>query len=1221
MLAERDENIKTVTLEKARLELEAQGFAQRLRSLDESEQRYKDENWSLETQTHDLIAAAKEGASREQRLQQSLAISTAEKTAAQRELDDIKQAHGKLIEDHTLFRKNHDAELVGLRKNLVVGETERGSMLRKIEELTSQNQELAKAVAGRFRNEDDLAVGDIGSDPEELSLDRSDTDHSPPPSPSKGILRHSMLESETLKSSLQHAHSMIQNLKRTVHREKTEKLELKRLLQESRDELEVRRNDSNGGTNNKRPKPKSQLDLAKKKSTQLGMGRSTRTDIEIDDPGWEDGNGGGTPTLKAPRPPYADSDAATGKLTDMSDAYQTANETEAFETANERDTSTETDAFQTGNEDLAGESSDELTETETVGNLRATTRASKVLPLAKAGNRESFVSTASTSESENGNDQKPKTPVHTQSQRFKLKLNHRGNRRSRVGSEGPSNSIPPSMDNSPASFISNNGPQGQNLFDELGGLSGQGSDEEMDGTPSRSNPSHSIPTTPGSRPPTAKLAPSRSSPSTTPPVPAIPMVHTGMMTEPWEPAKPVEVEQHRLVGNDVQSTPQTKDAGVQRTPATSTPKPKDQSLAALIGNIPTFPTTSTPKSSLSREVAWNETSAAVRVAEPALAFSEIKSLETAPIAPVQDMERPKTASQETSASETPALAKEAGKAGVFGSVLGWAQRKRGSAAEDEAPDVMPVTATAPEVRTPFKEVPANIMTRESSKQGAESSQIKAAAVNKADQSSQTILSADQIDSLLASKAAAVPSPSGNEQRTTMVAMKPLSDIGATTPPLQRDQSQETMPARQTVAPLPGKSTRRPGSAGSMRTPVTTNFPPLPSDHREAIAAASQQAPVEMRPSTAMGPPTIPASAYRSSIKPQASEPRPASRASGTTPRPRYSTARSQRSRRSSVSSFASELDERFNIRTDEVPPPQGTDNGTDPRMIQAITQTMIGEYLWKYTRKAGRGEMSAYRHRRFFWVHPYTRTLYWSEQDPSTAGRAQLKAKSVAIDAVQVVIDDNHVPAGLHRKSLVIITPGRSIKFTATTGQRHETWFNALSYLLIRAGPEAQHADGSGLTAEDVAEFNPSYANSTGHRTAGSRISLSSYNSRTNTRASSRGASPIRAQSAMAANAYPTLQHASITSRMSGANQGSISSRLSSYWKTPGRGSVSSRQSASNVDGIYNASVVHDSAEDVRKVLEEQEAESDRLENVRACCDGKVQSFLARGKLIWPRKT
>jgi hypothetical protein len=96
-----------------------------------------------------------------------------------------------------------------------------------------------------------------------------------------------------------------------------------------------------------------------------------------------------------------------------------------------------------------------------------------------------------------------------------------------------------------------------------------------------------------------------------------------------------------------------------------------------------------------------------------------------------------------------------------------------------------------------------------------------------------------------------------------------------------------------------------------------------------------------------------------------------------------------------VSSFASELNERFNINSDPTPKQQGYGLGTDPRMIQAITQTMIGEFLWKYTRKTVSGEMSNTRHRRYFWVHPYTRTLYWSEQDPQTAGKSELKAKSV----------------------------------------------------------------------------------------------------------------------------------------------------------------------------------------------------------------------------------
>src|SRR5262245_58239410 len=116
--------------------------------------------------------------------------------------------------------------------------------------------------------------------------------------------------------------------------------------------------------------------------------------------------------------------------------------------------------------------------------------------------------------------------------------------------------------------------------------------------------------------------------------------------------------------------------------------------------------------------------------------------------------------------------------------------------------------------------------------------------------------------------------------------------------------------------------------------------------------------------------------------------------------------------------------------------------------------------------------MSEKRHRRFFWVHPYTRTLYWSEQDPASAGRSELKAKSVAIESVQVVTDDNPFPPGLHRKSLVITTPGRTIKFTATTGQRHETWFNALSYLLLRTEESEEQKV---ATDEIQNEFNPGF--------------------------------------------------------------------------------------------------------------------------------------------------
>jgi len=76
--------------------------------------------------------------------------------------------------------------------------------------------------------------------------------------------------------------------------------------------------------------------------------------------------------------------------------------------------------------------------------------------------------------------------------------------------------------------------------------------------------------------------------------------------------------------------------------------------------------------------------------------------------------------------------------------------------------------------------------------------------------------------------------------------------------------------------------------------------------------------------------------------------------------------------------------------------PRAIVNGpsTDPVIIHAITQTMIGEFLYKYTRRTiGKG-VGEKRHKRFFWVHPYTKTLYWSSADPGSSNVSESSAKS-----------------------------------------------------------------------------------------------------------------------------------------------------------------------------------------------------------------------------------
>ncbi|KAI1744775.1 hypothetical protein F4680DRAFT_456278 [Xylaria scruposa] len=505
-----------------------------------------------------------------------------------------------------------------------------------------------------------------------------------------------------------------------------------------------------------------------------------------------------------------------------------------------------------------------------------------------------------------------------------------------------------------------------------------------------------------------------------------------------------------------------------------------------------------------------------------------------------------------------------------------------------------VRSETPDSQQPFKEITTNTDGRS----------LRKPVTITSHQGSQTTLTADGLDRLMKNQRHQVGGP--------------FDEIDAITPSTVRRRRPSTDSFGSVVranAASEHISIRRPGSSASTRS-ATQNMPPLPQNHREVIEAARSHSAHGSK--GAMGPPLLPASAYRpSSSRSQTPSNRPplspssVVKSSTLTPRaktPGYADVQSSsrvpmRSRQSSISSFASEIDTRFNIHNGMGIDPSGFGSNTDPRMIQAVTQTMIGEYLWKYTRKTGRGEMSENRHRRFFWVHPYTRALYWSDSDPAAGGRGEMKAKSVPIEAVRVVADDNPMPPGLHRKSLIVIAPGRTIKFTCTTGQRHETWFNALSYLLLRSGNEgkqdAEEVTGN-ITQDDVDEFNPSiHRRSENDQRPRPPPSLSSYNSRT-----TRNESPAMDTSM----SIPTLTP---THEKEAARNGTFGKKLSGYWKSGnlGRGTFSSLRNRSYQpydSAIYEASEVPDSAEDLRQIIEQQDRESDRLENVRACCDGKT---------------
>lgn len=132
----------------------------------------------------------------------------------------------------------------------------------------------------------------------------------------------------------------------------------------------------------------------------------------------------------------------------------------------------------------------------------------------------------------------------------------------------------------------------------------------------------------------------------------------------------------------------------------------------------------------------------------------------------------------------------------------------------------------------------------------------------------------------------------------------------------------------------------------------------------------------------------------------------------------------------------------------------------DRNMIAYITQVVIGEFLFKYTRKIGVTGISENRHERFFWIHPYTLTLYWSDDNPAVESHRHQKTRSAAILGIRSIEDRNPLPPGLHYKSLVIQAPGKKeIRVTCPNRQRHNIWYNSIQYLLKRSTDDLDFED------------------------------------------------------------------------------------------------------------------------------------------------------------------
>ncbi|KHJ34735.1 putative nuclear migration protein [Erysiphe necator] len=129
-------------------------------------------------------------------------------------------------------------------------------------------------------------------------------------------------------------------------------------------------------------------------------------------------------------------------------------------------------------------------------------------------------------------------------------------------------------------------------------------------------------------------------------------------------------------------------------------------------------------------------------------------------------------------------------------------------------------------------------------------------------------------------------------------------------------------------------------------------------------------------------------------------------------------------------------------------------------VISAIACGMIGEWVYKYVRHRGPIGVSEsaeqpdnskkVRHKRWVWLAPYDRAVMWSSKEP-TSGTALLgkNGRKIIVQTVLDVKDENPAPKGvnLFHRSILILSPARALKFTATTMERHFNWLMALSFL------------------------------------------------------------------------------------------------------------------------------------------------------------------------------
>ncbi|CAO3632414.1 unnamed protein product [Cunninghamella blakesleeana] len=105
------------------------------------------------------------------------------------------------------------------------------------------------------------------------------------------------------------------------------------------------------------------------------------------------------------------------------------------------------------------------------------------------------------------------------------------------------------------------------------------------------------------------------------------------------------------------------------------------------------------------------------------------------------------------------------------------------------------------------------------------------------------------------------------------------------------------------------------------------------------------------------------------------------------------------------------------------------------RRIKALSHTMIGERLWKYINNNNNNK----RHERYFWLHPYSKTIYWSIEKPGMDGY-QYNTKSAYISSFHIIDETGFI--------IELQTMNRKLYIQCPNETSYQSWYTAFHYLI-----------------------------------------------------------------------------------------------------------------------------------------------------------------------------